>query len=701
MHSIGPLAIFSLVSAFAQLDNTQAAAEIPRPRTGTYFVATNGNDSWTGSLDAANGSRTDGPFQSIPRALRAAGALKQEQGGSWNQPVSIFIRGGTHFLTEPLVITSRLSGTETASLSIAAFPGERPVVSAGKLISGWKKVTVDGKELWQAEVPEARETGWFFRELWVNGKSRQRARHPNNGYFKIAGLPDVTTNWTKGQMRFSFQTNDLREWKSAAQGEAVVMTRWVESRLPITNIDEQQRVLSSSKRSVFQLSAGDLYYVEGVFEVLDQPGEWFLDRERGIVSYLPLPGESIGRFEVIAPKLSEILRVEGKPESSNVVEYVHFRDLTFSHNEWFFPKSTKPEPEILGFSQAAIGVPGAVNAEGLRYSSFERCRFSNLGSYALHLGRGSQSNLVASCEFSDLGGGGIKIGETAIRANPLEQTHHNTVADCPIHDGGKLFHSAEGIWIGQSFANRLAHNSIHDFFYTGISIGWTWGYKSSAASNNVVEFNHVHHIGQKANGDGPILSDMGGIYTLGGQPGTLIRNNLWHDIFGLRYGGWAIYFDEGSTGIVAENNVAFRTTHGGFHQHYGKENVVRNNVFAFARDHQLQRTRAEEHTSFTFERNIVYFDQGKLLDGDWKGGKFNQDYNVYFDLRTNPPPINVPGGWEKWRAGGHDEHSLIANPRFATTNLANFGLAPDSPARSLGFESFDLRGVGPRKNATN
>ena len=82
-----------------------------------------------------------------------------------------------------------------------------------------------------------------------------------------------------------------------------------------------------------------------------------------------------------------------------------------------------------------------------------------------------------------------------------------------------------------------------------------------------MEFNHVHHIGVKSDGDGPILSDMGGIYTLGFQAGTRIRNNVWHDIAGLRYGGWGIYFDEGSSGIVAESNIVYRTTHeGDFHQ---------------------------------------------------------------------------------------------------------------------------------------
>src|SRR5208282_6072295 len=255
--------------------------------------------------------------------------------------------------------------------------------------------------------------------------------------------------------------------------------------------------------------------------------------------------------------------------------------------------SPEPKAEIGGFGQEAVGVPGGVWGEGLRNCVFEDCRFTHLGDYGLELARGCQGNRIMRCEFSDLGAGGIKLGETRIREQATEQTRGNEISDCRIHDGGKMFHSAVGLWMGQTPGNRILHNAIHDFYYTGISVGWTWGYGPSLATNNTFELNHVHHIGVKSDGDGPILSDMGGIYTLGKEPGTTIRNNLWHDVAGLRYGGWGIYFDEGSSGIMAESNIVYRTTHGGFHQHYGETNILRNNIFAFARDHQIQPTPPE------------------------------------------------------------------------------------------------------------
>ncbi len=414
------------------------------------------------------------------------------------------------------------------------------------------------------------------------------------------------------------------------------------------------------------------------------------------------------RFEAIAPVLTQLIQFEGQPEAGKFVEKVKIRGLRFAHTEWYFPADfvsaknkpkVSPEPalDVGGFAQAAIGVPGAVQGEGMRECTFERCTFSGLGSYALELKRGCQKNRIVDCEFSDLGGGGIKIGDTRIAASADTQTCENEITGCRIFDGGKVFHSAEGIWIGQSPGNRITNNLIHDFYYTGISIGWTWGYKPAAASNNIVEFNHVHHIGKKSDGDGPILSDMGGIYTLGRQPGTRICNNLWHDMAGLNYGGWGIYFDEGSSGIVAESNVVYRTTHGGFHQHYGETNVVRNNIFAFGRDAQIQRTRAEEHIGFTFEHNIVYFDSGVLLAGDWAGDNFRMDNNIYFDARAGSAPetMRFAGATlEQWRARGHDVHSLIADPLFVATGDGGFRLQTSSPAIKIGFQSIAPMEIG-------
>ncbi|MGO8930883.1 MAG: right-handed parallel beta-helix repeat-containing protein [Limisphaerales bacterium] len=683
-----------------------SAGALPEPKLarGVFFVATNGNDQWSGRLPAPNRQGTDGPFATLPGALKTVRGLRQQHDNAVGDSPKILVGGGLFFVEAPVVLTPEDSG-----LVLAAWPGAKPVVSGGRPIAGWKEVSMQGRKLWAADIPSVRDGKWYFRELWVNGQRATRARYPNRGYLAIAELPDKTTEWTKGQTRFRFREGDLKAWDSITNAEVLAMNRWVESRLPVTGVDEKERIVTFGKRAVFQLEAGDLYYAEGAFEFLDEPGEWYLDAAAGTLYYLPRPGEQIAGLHAIAPVFPQVVRIEGRPEAGRFVERLVVRGLTFSHTEWCFPEgfhrgkstpniSPAPQAEVGGFGQAAVGVPGAVWGEGLRDCAFEDCRFANLGDYGLELARGCQGNRVVRCEFTDLGAGGVKIGETAIRDRAEEQARANEISGCHIHDGGKMFASGIGVWIGQSPSNRVVHNLIHDFYYTGISIGWTWGYGRALATNNTVELNHVHHIGVKSDGDGPILSDMGGIYTLGNHMGTTIRNNLWHDIAGIRYGGWGIYFDEGTSGILAENNVVYRTTHGGFHQHYGETNVFRNNILAFARDHQIQRTRPESHRSFSFTNNIVYFDSGVLLTGDWSGDQYEMDRNVYFDARPDAKPDQLrlgPCTWDKWQERGHDQHSLIADPLFVAPRESDFRLQPNSPAFKLGFRPIDLSRVGP------
>ena len=690
----------------AQPQPQSAAFDVKfKPAPGVFFVATNGNDHWSGRLTTPNRARTDGPVATLPAALKHIRAFKRENSSSVGKAPTVFMGGGCYFLEAPVIFTP-----EDSDLVVAAYPDATPVLSGGRPITGWREITLDGKKLWAADVSQACKGEWCFRELWVNGQRATRARHPNRGYLSVAELPDKAAEWTQGHSRFRFREGDLKAWSTITNAEVVAMTRWVESRLPVTSVDEKERLITFSKRSVFELAPGDLYCAEGAFEFLDQPGEWYLDVAAGTVYYLPRPGEQLASIQAVAPVLAQVVRFEGKPEAGQCVERVILSGLTFSHTEWNLPAAAsgttnkssvipmEPRAGISGFGQAAVGVPGAAWGEGVRGCVFQDCRFANLGNYGLELARGCQFNRILRCEFADLGAGGVKLGETAMRNQPAEQARGNEISHCRIHDGGRMFHSAIGVWIGQSPDNRIAHNLIHDFYYTGISIGWTWGYGRTLATNNTVAHNHVHHIGVKSDGDGPILSDMGGIYTLGMQPGTTIRNNLWHDIAGIRYGGWGIYFDEGSSSILAESNVVYRTTHGGFHQHYGATNVVRNNIFAFARDAQVQRSRPEPHPSFTFVTNIVYFDSGTLLSGNLSDDHFVFDGNLYFDARPEAKPGQLrvgPCTWEKWHERGHDRHSVVIDPLFVAPQQNDFRLRPNSPAFKLGFCPIDLSRVGP------
>ena len=189
---------------------------------------------------------------------------------------------------------------------------------------------------------------------------------------------------------------------------------------------------------------------------------------------------------------------------------------------------------------------------------------------------------------------------------------------------------------------------------------------------------------------------MGGVYTLGNHEGTVIRGNLFHDVAGLKYGGWGIYFDEGTTHILAENNLVYRTTHGGFHQHYGKENTFRNNIFAFGRDAQIQRTRVENHQSFRFERNIVYWEQGPLFAGDWSKPQVEFDGNTYWRVEAGDIRFGSLT-WAEWQKAGMDRALEDRRPAFRQSRRrATSASAPPrrkpSPASSPSISPASARG---------
>jgi hypothetical protein len=288
----------------------------------------------------------------------------------------------------------------------------------------------------------------------------------------------------------------------------------------------------------------------------------------------------------------------------------------------------------------------------------------------------------------DLGVSGVRIGEEQIVPEPV-RTGGITIDNCIVHSGGRVLPQAVGVWIGQSADNTITHCDIADFFYTAVSVGWRWGYGESAAHHNRIEFNHLHHLGYR------ILSDMGGVYSLGPSPGTTVSHNVIHDIDAARYGGWGLYPDEGSTGILYENNLVYNVRDGCVHQHYGKENVFRNNILAFSGEGQIALTRAEPHLSLTFEHNLVYWDDGHLLGYAGWGNhpQVTLRSNLYW--RAGGRPFDFNGQtWEAWRAAGNDAGSIIADPLFVAPARRDFRLQPGSPAGRIGFRPFDLTQAG-------
>ena len=274
-----------------------------------------------------------------------------------------------------------------------------------------------------------------------------------------------------------------------------------------------------------------------------------------------------------------------------------------------------------------------------------------------------------------------------IRSDQNEITKNITIDNNIIRDGGHVFPCAVGIIIFNASDNKLTHNEISDLRYSGISVGWTWGYAYSPTKRNKVEFNNIHHLGWGE------LCDMGGVYTLGASEGTTVSNNVIHHVYSFDYGGWGLYTDEGSCGITMENNLVYACKNSGFHQHYGKENLIRNNIIALNIDAQLQATRIEEHRSISFTNNIIYFDKGTLLSSNWHKFNLLTDYNCYWDTRSKEIHF-ADKSFTEWKKSGKDAHSIIADPLFVNPGNFNFHFKNLSVAKKIKFVPFDYSKAG-------
>ncbi|MBN1347406.1 MAG: right-handed parallel beta-helix repeat-containing protein [Phycisphaerae bacterium] len=663
------------------------SAEIPQA---DFYVATNGNDAWSGRLAVPKADGTDGPFATIARARDAVlehRLLRRQMGDVVApKPYTVLVRSGRYRLSEPIVFRPEDSGLADAPITYAAYPGEKPVFSGGKVVTGWKR---NAGAVWTARIPEVEAGQWYPKQLFVNGERRTRARTPNEGYLRTDGplpwIKDYRDRKSKEvRTGFRYKEGDLKRWDRLEDVNLFIYHSWTASMNWIASLDEPNRVVRFTAPTGWPIGyweRNQRYVVENALELLDSPGEWYLPRDTGVVNYWPMPGEDMTQAEVVVPMVRKLVVFDGDPKARKIVKHIHLHGLTFEHADWWV-KDRGPAD-----GQAAAWLEAAVFARGTYGCEIEDCTVRHVGEYGIYFQQGCQDNRIVRCHVHDLGAGGVRLGYMSGDQDQDLVSLRNTVDNCFIHHGGYVFPAGIGMWVGRSSFNKVTHNEISNFDYTGISVGWSWGYAPTSAHHNAFEYNNVHHIGRG------VLSDMGGIYSLGISPGTVVRNNIFHDIYSYAYGGWGLYTDEGSTEIVMENNLVYNTKTGGFHQHYGRENVVRNNILAFSREGQVQRSREEEHLSFTFERNIVYFDNGYLLSSNWRNNKFKMDYNCYWD--TSDPEISFAGNTlTDWQAKGFDKHSIIADPLFVDAEKFDFRLKPESPAIKLGFKPIDASRAG-------
>ena len=521
----------------------------------TLYVAPRGNDGEPGSAQR--------PFRSLTRAQEAVRDLVAE---GLDGDVRVELRAGTYELNEPLVLGPEDSGSAEHSVTWAAADGADVIVSGGKRITGWKKA--EG-ELWTAQVPEGRH----FRELFVSGRRATRARTPNAD-------ADPWFVWLKGAEqaedlsvhRLMLDPENVGDWSNVTDIEVVVLGEWEITRKLLEAVDPEAGVVTLRPPHVKQHPAINpranmACYFENALEMLDQPGEWTLDQAAGVLTYWPLPGENPSRAEFVAPVLTRLVDVKGTEEEP--VRNLHFEGIQFSHCAWPLPEAGHagvqgtfhtPPPD---WGQGWTPVDAALVWEYAQGCSFTNGRLAQLGGAGIRLRQGCRENLVAANEITDLAGSGVMVGEHLPSFDwenetlpEQEAVIGNRIEDNHIHACGREYYGGVGVWVGFAEGTVVAHNEVHAMPYTGVSVGWRWNDTPTACKSNVVEYNHIHDVMG-------VLADGGCIYTLGLQPGTVLRGNVLHDI---HYSPVArqssrsnngIFFDEGSREFTVEGNVIY------------------------------------------------------------------------------------------------------------------------------------------------
>ena len=642
-------------------------------------VSTKGDDQATGKIEA--------PLATLDGARRAIRKLPRPL----TEPVRVVFASGTYRITEAVAFDELDSGEEGRPVTYEAGPGAVVIISGGKELPAFSP----GKSgRWTLRTPTSTET---FEQLWVGERRATRARtsQPGTRFVRSveseAAIPGgaPSTGFTEQTIRVDPRELSAFSEISPAEAQDALVTfyhKWDSTRSRVESADSSSGTLkvrgpAQKANTAFDHLTGMV--IENMPSLLDEPGEWFLSRS-GELTYLPRVGESIEATRGTYPVAEKLLTFTGK--SQKPVAHLAFRGLRFRHAKGL-PSLATAVP-----NQAAVRtVDGVITLEHARQVAFVGCELSHVGSYGFSLRQGSREVAIEKCLITDLGAGGVKVG--TLNDEPKTENHvsHNRVHNNIIRDGGLIFPCAVGVWVGSSSDNEVTHNEISDFFYSAVSVGWRWGYAPSNAKRNKVEWNHLHHLGKG------LLSDMGGVYTLGPSEGTSVSHNLIHDVMCLQYGGWGLYTDEGSTGITMEGNVTYDTTDGGFHQHYGKDNVIRNNVFAFSDEHQVKRSRDEDHLSFTFEKNLIVFDRGELLGSNWTGttANFLTKGNVYWDYSARPVTFTDKKlSLADWQMKGQEIGSVIADPLFVDPTKRDFRLQPGSPALALGIKSIDVSTMG-------
>lgn len=732
-----------------------------------FYVATDGDDRWSGMLASANKSGDDGPFASLARARDAVRETRRNL--TDRQAVTIMVRGGKYFLNQQLVLDARDSGSREYPVTYTAYPGEKPILSGGREVTDWEPY--EGR-IMRSSLPAAKGGGSKSRQLFFNGKRQIRARYPNfdpdnplyggwaymespadDGNISAYRFPEGTG--ANLYMRPSIEGGNAtsfhykpgtfeRSWAKPRQGEVncFFFSGITNDIVPIESVDEENRIIKLTREIwqndrppwylAFCFYRNNRFIVENLLEELDEPGEWCLDSEDGILYFWPPAGIEDG--EVIVPFNDCLISLRG-------ASWITVSGFTLTETLDAGDDLCRAGGDGYGAMYPRQGrsyCGEALHMRRCQHCSIERNRFYAVGGNAIYLEGDNFRNRIQLNEIEYAGANGIcLVGST------LQNPRFNRVEDNHIHHVGVFQKFGVGVYLAASDGNVVGHNHIHHVPHHAVNLG------SNGSGRNYVEYNFIQHTALE-NHDSTAINCWGDVPMSAPKPdsercGHVIRHNYIADTWGclvveqddsvtieaptvvLTH---AIYLDDFASNCLVYGNIIVRAGVG-IQIHSGKNNLVENNIFAGC-DYPIRywnnaagrianKPMAGFMTGNRFCRNIVYTVQptGGLIDtgNGWTDEVVQEsDDNLFFDpdgeryyvtmIERAPQesekyslPANVAKkqlSLAEWRTMGYDLRSVVADPLVVDPEQDDFRLRLGSPAYKLGFLPINMDGIGIR-----
>lgn len=649
-----------------------------------------------------------GCVKSIEEALDMVSVLRKK---GEKQPVTIRIRDTIYTVTKPIMIGNNVN-------SVTIEPEHHTLISGGIEVKGFENDTFHGVKCVSVDLSCYGDLK--FTDFYVNKKAAVMPKYPKKGTLSAEAVENPSTDLHAHSKWFVPKKEDFENISKFSDLENAIISFnhwWVDEHSPIAAIDRVTRKISLKYQTRFSVSMESeksalQYVVENVAEMFANPNEWYYDRAVKKLYYIP-ETEKANAKEIVGfiPVTDKIFCLKGTQKEKVSDITIRNFDIGYTTGDYAsFGVANGDTDENVGEGyasdcQGVCDAHGGIELEHAYYCSIENCRLYCFGVHCMVVKDGSKKIRITDNDITNIGAGAIVMSGGEIGSDESTHTCRNTISENKIFHCGKRYFSACGILLMHTYENEIAHNEIGYLYYTGISVGWVWGYDDSIAHHNIIEKNHIHHLGFGQ------LSDMGGVYLLGKQKGTVVRNNLIHDIKSKVYGGWAIYTDEGSRYALIENNICYNASESPYHQHFGMMNTVRNNIFAFGGDFGVMYTKRENHTGIILENNIIVTKDTPVAHASFEPGDVEENgipeitckRNLVFDIkREKPAMLNVL----QWKTYSFEEACdklrlfgdiIVANPEFYDIEHYDFRLWETSPAYNMGFQDIDISDVGCRR----